>query len=215
MCDCDVYLAYDQCECPPTGGHDTGYVRMLQNAMAMMREQLEHAKKLLEDQKIRHKKKVTEYQKERVTLKKEKELTEVALKSKDERVKKLQQQLKDAVKRHEEQLAAIRKNHRIDLQEKDEEMAGSRTMLRELNKATMQQIHMLRQENEHLKKMVAGKICSPEVELMSKCELRKRISQLEMEAVEREEQLDNTERMLNSAALANQVLRQELSNLKK
>ena len=209
MCDCDIYLAYDRCGCEESKNTDKdAYIKMLTSGYETMRQEVSDAayqySMLEKEHKAEISKLTTKYrnkmaamQQEVAALKKSKTLTTTAATSQNGRIQRLEKKLEETEKAHKD---------------KEDEFHGSRLMLRGLNNALTNQIHMLREENSCLKTILSqGTSSSLDTDLMSKSELKYRIGQLEMELKETLEELDNKERIINSAALANSVLRQQLS----
>lgn len=180
-------------------------------------------KRMLQN-RMRHKKKVQELKREIGKLKKAAELNDLASQGQEAKIKALMVQLEKQNAMHQKELSnlrddlsELRKKHEAELDEKDAAMAGSREMLRQINLSTMRQVQISRAENDRLKKALAEGVFAergdPNVQVMSKCELKQEISklrqlnaQLKMEKKEMMGELDNKERMLNTAQMAIEFL---------
>jgi len=185
MCNCKIYQAYDYCYCPETKeAHAKAYLKMLQCGYKTIQAKLVRIEQHQLDKDKKNREKVSNLQLENISLTRHAE--------------KIKQKLKE--------VEALK-------QDQNDAMIGSRAVLRELNQSFMAQIKMLRVENIHLKKLMAEGTSSSlsNTGIMSKTELKLLIASMELELKESYEELDNKERMINAATLANSVLRKQLA----
>jgi hypothetical protein len=205
MCDCDVYRAYDVCECKSSkDGEAQAYVKFLKMGYEKMRAEHEETRLQLEKQQLLYKKQIKKHAKDG------KKLAELQrLVQEYEWIHKVDQEQKDHIKMLEKKV-----------KEKEEEMQGSRMTLRHLNKLLMDQNKMLKIENVNLKNILndtihakegaAAELVTGDIEWMTKTQLKSVIADLKQHTVLLEEELDNKEKMLNSASLCYLALKEEL-----